>query len=321
METHRTTRNRTARIGLGLAVAAMLLLGACSSDSEDAAGADLTQGTTTGDTSFDGDSGAEAPAFGADGADGDGLLTSFGQTTDAGRAIVRHVGIGIEVEDPTAAVDAITAAAQRAGGFVAEADLHRVDSSDRRDLLQGTMTLRIPVDRLDATLATLTELSVSAPETTISTEDVTGQLVDLEARLTNLRALEVELRSFLSEAREAAGATPDTVLAVFERINQVRSEIEQLEAQRSNLSDLVALATLRVDLRPATGAGALVPDGWSPTGVLRSATRATLATLQGLANVAIWLGAFAIPVGLALGLPSGAVWWAVRRRRAAESPA
>ena len=71
--------------------------------------------------------------------------------------------------------------------------------------------------------------------------------------------------------------------------------------------------------------GPIEVAGWRPQGVAREAIEALISTLQGLANVAIWLVAYILPLLLLLGVPLWLVvrTWRRRRRqaRAAAPPA
>jgi hypothetical protein len=102
--------------------------------------------------------------------------------------------------------------------------------------------VRVPVDQLDAVLKELKSLGRVEQESQ-SGEDVTKQFVDLEARLANARNTEKRLTDLL---RQRTGTLSD-VLEVERELSRVRGEIEQMEAQRKNIANLVAYAT--VDLK------------------------------------------------------------------------
>ncbi len=120
--------------------------------------------------------------------------------------------------------------------------------------------VRIPADRLDASLVSLRKLGQPRQESQNST-DISGQYVDLVARLNNSRNTEQRLLTLL---RERTGNLKDIVAAEGE-LSRVREQIEQMEAQRKSLDNKVQYASVQVEVSeeyhaelqpsvPATGA-------------------------------------------------------------------
>jgi len=105
-----------------------------------------------------------------------------------------------------------------------------------------TATLRIPAAQLDAAMAELKKLGRVEDESQ-GGEEVTQQYVDLEARLVNGRHTEQRLTDIL---RQRTGKLQD-VLKVELEIDRVRGEIEQMQAEKKELSKRVAFATLNAD--------------------------------------------------------------------------
>ncbi len=311
-------------------VAAGLALGACSGGDEAAVAptGELVQG---GGEDLDVDPGAVEP--GADGeaaretgdAVADDALVASGEDAPtaadaAGRDLVQRVTVALSSDDPDATVDGVEQAATDAGGFIAGTHLAR-DAG----LLRGSLVIRVPGDALEGLLDAIeaTAAEVTARDRTV--EDVTGVVADLDSRLRNLRALEQELLVLLTEARE--GGTTEDVLAVFDRVGQVREEIELLDGRRADLGDQVALSTVTVQVEPSPGLLASVrsqpdedlPLPWSPGNVAATTLDATVATLQSFVDVVIRSVLFLLPVLLVWLSPLWvallvAMWW--RRHRA-----
>jgi hypothetical protein len=225
----------------------------------------------------------------------DGLLTI---SSSSARRVIRTAELVIEVERPAEAADEVAAIAARAGGFVAEADLQR----DRQDVVQGTITLRVPSERLFDVVEQLDELGVAVPLRRIDEQDVTGEATDLEARRTNLREYEEQLRALLADVRETT-TRPDDLLTVFERIRGVREEIDRIDARLAVLGDQVALSTVYVTLRPAAAAIPLSDPTWQPTQTVREALTATARLLTGVADATIWMALTVLPLVLVIGIP------------------
>jgi hypothetical protein len=160
-----------------------------------------------------------------------------GGDTDAavGPMIVRTAGLTITTNDFDRARGSVEEILKRHHGYVAEMNVNTPTGSAR----SFTATLRVPADQLDATLSDLRKLGRVESESQ-SGQEVTSQYIDLEARLTNARNTLERLTDILGKR---TGKLSD-VLAVENEIDRVRGEIERMEAERKNLANQVALATI-----------------------------------------------------------------------------
>jgi hypothetical protein len=153
--------------------------------------------------------------------------------------IVRTAEMEIATSDLTKTRALLEASLQRLHGYIAALNTRTPEDSGR--VLQAT--LRIPADRLDDLLVELRKLGRVLQESQNGSE-ITQQYVDLEARLSNARNTERRLTDL--ERRE--GGRLSDVLAIEKEIDRVRGQIEQMEAERKNLANQVALATVRVTM-------------------------------------------------------------------------
>lgn len=211
------------------------------------------------------------------------------------RMVVRTATLSMQVADVRKTADEVAKATLAADGFLGASRLWREAEHER-----ASMTIRVPAARLDATLAGLRALAVRVDDEAVSGEDVTRQAVDLRAQLTNLRATEVELRALLVTVRTQTRKASD-VLEVHAELSRVRGEIEQLDAQLQSLTQMAALSTITLELRPDVVATPIATDSWQPRGVLRDATRALVATARVLVNGAIWTVVYALPLSALVG--------------------
>ncbi len=309
-----------------LAVAVAVVLAGCSSDDAASFSGRDTDDAGAPPISAEGDSMDDIADMGEEMADeetaegdsggtsGSGEVVTFGGNTSAGRQLARTASLILEVADVTQAAQRVAAAADRAGGFVSGAEVRGGDFG------YGRITLRVPAARLDQTVEDLGDVGVRVVESSISTEDLTDQLTDLEARITNLELLEAQLQGLLAEVRDG-DPNAQQLLSVFERITQVRGDIERLEAQRAGASDRVALATIHVELLPtATAPDELEPE---PETTLGRAWATTLDAFEAIGAALIWFGVTILPVALVvLGIPALLLWLLVRAlRRRSEARA
>ena len=292
-----------------VALGCVLLLGACSSgddaaqDTAEESDADRAAGDDGGEQADE--EVAEEPAADGDAGGADDVVTFGGEgSAVTGRQLARTASIILEVDDVEQAATRVAAAAQRAGGFVSDAEVRGGDFGS------GYLRLRVPARALDATVEDLAAIGVRVVESSISTEDLTDQLTDLDARIENLERLETELQALLTDVRDSDPEARE-LLAVFERINQVRGDIERLEAQRATAEDRVALATINVELLPRTVAPEEVEP--APEGTLARAWESTKDAFGAIADALIWLVVTILPVTLAvLGIPLLLLWAALR---------
>ena len=230
---------------------------------------------------------------------------------DAGRKLVKTVDLEMRVADTAGTAAKLSQLVGGMGGYVSALSAER-----RNDLLYYSLTLRVPVDRLEETLRRVKTLAERVERESIRTEDVTQQWFDLEARLTTLRATENELRQLLVEARQRKQEVED-IMAVYTRLLEIRTSIEQLQAQQEALRGLTSLSTINVQLVSTEAAKPLVDVGWSPNSTLRKSFRTLVSALQSLADVAIVLIVVVLPIGLLIALPIWLVarlWRRARRR-------
>jgi hypothetical protein len=216
--------------------------------------------------------------------------------TNADRMIVYTANVSLEVKDTEKAVNDITAIITQYNGYIAGTHMAR-DSQGR---MRGTLTLRVPAESLDAAQKQIEATGVKVLSRNRNSNDVTDQYTDLNARLTNLQATEVELRELLTTTRERTGKAED-ILAVYNRLTEVRGQIEQIKGQMNVLSKTSAMATLTIALEPQVQV--VTAEGWIPNQTAREALRALVQAFQGLGDLAIWLVLFILPLGVVLLLP------------------
>jgi hypothetical protein len=223
------------------------------------------------------------------------------------RKLVKTVDLELRVRDTRGSTERLGEVAQRLGGY-----LSAMNGERRNDLLYYSLTLRIPVERLEEAVAAAKQEAESVERESMRTEDVTERYVDLEARLKTLRATEEELRQLLAESRER-GQDVEAIMAVYRQLTEIRTQIEGIQGQLQALAGLAALSTVNVRLMPTEAAKPIVAEGWRPGDTLRGAVRTLVRALQGLADVAIGLLVVGLPLLLVVVLPFWLVWRLLRR--------
>lgn len=208
----------------------------------------------------------------------------------ADRKMVRSGTLDLIVKDPTAAVGKVGQFAVQLGGYVVTSEVNRSADSP-----SASVTIRVPVARMEQAREQIRSLGVRVESEKLAAADVTHRYVDLEARLRNLRATEIQYLSIIKNAR-----TIKDTLAVTERLDDVRGDIEQQQAEFATLSKQVETVVLTVSLRAEADAQVLGLQ-WRPLYQLKLAVRDGL---DGLANYS------ASMVTFLLFLPTALLWMA-----------
>ncbi len=217
-----------------------------------------------------------------------------------GRMLIRNVSLSLVVADVDSAGSRVERLIAARGGFVSSSNLE-----DRGGFPWRSYTLRVPSDRLDATLADLRALAVKVTGESQNVQDVTDQAVDVQARLRTLRATEEELIGLLKDAR-SRGQKAEDVMAIYRELTGIRTQIEQYQGQLQSLQNLSALSTISLSLAPDAATGPIQPQGWRPGETVKNSLRQLVAALRGFGDFAIWAGIVLLPIVLgAVALAAG----------------
>lgn len=227
------------------------------------------------------------------------------------RQIIARAGLTFIVADTQATVESIGALMDELGGYVSTSNLYRT-TWDSSDVLQGSITLRVPSENLEAALTALEGLAVEVDSRTLNREDVTDQYTDVDAQIRNLEATETELLAMLQEVRERPNSTTEDIMSVYRTLTEVRGQIETLQGRKNMWDNLITLSTIDVTLVPDSANLPVVEEGWRPGSVAREAQRALVSAVQVLGNVVIWFVLFVLPLLLLALIPLVIIGWALR---------
>ena len=254
----------------------------------------------------------EEPATDED-STGGGPAGGEGNAAPIEQRIIKTGEVTVEVADVPATVGRVRALALELGGYVGGSQAGSGDQG-------ATLTLRVPAARFDEMLGRLHDLDGEVVAEATRESDVTRQVIDLGARISNLEASEASYRVLLERAERI-----EDVLTVQSRLDGVRGEIEQLEAQLQEIEGDADLSTLTVSLIPANEPVVEQAEAWSAGSEVQGALAALVGIGQGLLNVAIWFGIVWLPVLLVLSilalLALRAVFEVRRRLPLASEPA
>jgi hypothetical protein len=155
------------------------------------------------------------------------------------RKMISTTHFDLTVSSPVSVAEDVKRLAESLGGYVESSQV-----STSADAPSATMTIRVPVNRLEDVKADLRKLAVRVESESTDAKDVTKEYVDMEARLHNLRAEEAQYLVIMKSATKVKD-----MLEVSEKVSEVRGEIEQQQAEFATLSKQVETVALTLGLR------------------------------------------------------------------------
>lgn len=176
--------------------------------------------------------------------------------------MVRTSSIDMEVKNPKAASEQIRVLAEQAGGFLVSSETYGGDNAS-----SASLTIRVPRDKFEQVRTQISRLGLRVESEKLEARDVTKQYVDQAARLRNYRAQETQYLGILKQAR----TIKDTV-EVSEKLNDVRAQIEQEQAEFDVLSKQIETVAMTVSLHAEAEAQVLGLH-WRPLYQLKLAAR------------------------------------------------
>lgn len=170
----------------------------------------------------------------------------------------------------------IRALASAKHGFVENSSVY--DSGGPR---YGTIVIRIPVSVFDETMNELKHQESVVLQENVQGQDVTMDFVDLEADIRNAKAEETSYLEILKRSGDI-----NDVLAVTQRLADVRGRIERLEGRKRYMEQQTDFSTISVSL--TEDAHIEVPGRtWKPGEIIRQAIRDLIDSLQNLISFLI----------------------------------
>jgi hypothetical protein len=266
------------------------ILAACGSQAGGDARLDAAEGPVGEPAAAVGDDTGAVPQPSSGETTGGGPAGEEGEAAPIEQRIIKTGEVTVEVADVPAASGRVRAFAVDLGGYVGGSQAGAGDEG-------ATLTLRVPAARFDEALERLRELDGEVLAEATRESDVTRQIIDLGARIANLEASEASYRVLLERAERI-----EDVLAVQSRLDAVRGEIEQLEAQLQEIEGDADLSTLTVSLVPAPEPIEAVSTTWDPKAELDGALATLVGIGQGLLNAIIWFAIVWLPLLLLLAI-------------------
>lgn len=245
---------------------------------------------------------ADAPAefFAADSAAYEESAVAFNTAAQAQeRLVIQNVDMSLVVVDPKTRMEEIGDLAVEMGGFVVSSNLYQTRYGPNQiEVPEGSMTIRVPSERLDEALDNIKEGAEDINYENRSGQDVTSQYVDLDSRLKVLRATE---QNFL-EILEDAETTEDT-LAVYAQLRQIQTEIEVIEGQMKYYRESADLSAISIQLIAKEKVEPVEIGPWRLQGTANDAVQDLISFTQGFTRFLIRFVLFNLPTLILIAIP------------------
>lgn len=159
--------------------------------------------------------------------------------------IVYSGHVYVETTDFDGSIQALNAAVTKYGGFIQDSDVSGRSNGDRTAVVDryAYYVVRIPTQHFD-TFMTLTGDIGNVTSSGRSAQNVTSQYTDYEARLTSLYTQEERLLAMLGSSGDL-----ESLIALEQRLSEVRYEIESIERSLRDLDQRLAYSTVNIDLQ------------------------------------------------------------------------
>lgn len=155
------------------------------------------------------------------------------------RKLIKTVDMDVETRNFDELLDAIEEQVNVLGGYIENMDTYNGSTySSHRSTRNASMTLRIPADRLDGFLSTVSGIS-NVVRRSDYVEDVTLAYVDLESHRDALRTEQTRLLELLEKAE-----TVEDIITIESRLSEVRYELESMESQLRTYDNQVDYSTV-----------------------------------------------------------------------------
>jgi len=235
------------------------------------------------------------------------------------RLVIQNADLTIVVPDPQKKLAAISAMAGEMGGFVVTSNIYQNYLSDGKPVPEGSITIRIPAEKLDSALNQIKSDAVEVRTENRSGQDVTQDYIDLNSQLHSLQAAADQLTKIMQSAEKT-----EDVLNVFSQLQSYNQQIEMIKGQIQYYEQASDLSAISITLIAEETIQPIEIGGWKPQGVARDAIQTLIRFWQGFVDFMINFFLLVLPVLITILLPFFLVFLVVRaifrRRRTKKTP-
>ena len=217
------------------------------------------------------------------------------------RLVITETSLSLQVNDVLQKIKEIQSKAESWGGFLINSNVSKPEGA-----AAGTISVRIPSEKLSIAMSEFRKLAVKVVSENISGTDVTDQYTDLQAQLDVLNKTKVKFEEILDKAVRV-----EDLMNVQQQLINLQQQIDSVKGREKYLEQTSKLARVTIFLSTDDLALPYSPSNeWRPAVVFKEAVRSLLLNLRNVGNLLIW-GIVYLPV-IALIL---AIVWLYKRRQ------
>jgi len=201
------------------------------------------------------------------------------------RMKVKNASISLHVKDIKESVTAINTYVENIGGYVVTQRINTPQESST-----GYMTVRVPSDKLEASLEYFGERAIRVVQEEITGRDITDKYVDTQAQLATLERTKAIFEGILDEAVEFDDILRANreILSTQSQIDYIKGRLQYMEKTSETSLINITMSTDELEL------GYAPADAWRPKVVLKKAVRSLVSDVRGLGETAIWIGVYSV---------------------------
>ncbi len=225
---------------------------------------------------------------------------AFAAVPEVDRKVIKNASLNIEVDDTEIAKALVEGKIKELGGLITHMNSHAV----RSGILAYNMTLRVPSDKLDVAMESLSSFGVKKSEN-FSSNDITAQYMDTKNQIKNLETRRDRLRELMKFKTDNLS----DVLQIDRELSSVQNQIENFQRTQNRRDGDVAFSSIRLNIQPKPIIGDFSsPAEWNIEKTWKSSVNDLIHSLQNIAEKAI-----RIFVYTPIWLPILVILWFIQR--------
>ncbi len=174
------------------------------------------------------------------------ILNEDANAQGSSRKLIKNVNLNVETEEFDKFMVNVEQKVNALGGYIESSEISGRSLYNTSANRYASVTARVPNDKLDSFITTITEQS-NITSKTVSTEDVTLMYADTQAHIESLKSEQKRLQDLITQADDL-----DTLLTLEARLTEVSYEIESYERQLRSMDNRVDYSTIYIYVEEVT---------------------------------------------------------------------
>lgn len=201
------------------------------------------------------------------------------------RMVVQNSYLSLVVRSVSDTMGKIKFIAASVGGYMVNSNI-----DNPQENTSGSITLRIPADKLDETLNRFRGLAVKVASERLDGTDVTDQYVDNEAKLAVLNSNMARFKEIMGQAKEVSD-----ILSIQQQIFSLQDQIDQIKGSNKYMEQTAKLSLVTIYLSTDEYTLPYAPaEPWRPEIIFKSAVRSLIGVFRSIATLIIWVAVFSL---------------------------